>query len=352
MVDLDRLDLASVDSEDMLRRIRELPKQCADAWANAQPLSLPASYKDVSNIIILGMGGSAIGGDLTRTLVQDRCPVPIAVCREYDLPAYATQNTLVIGCSYSGNTEETLSAFDQAAQRGCKLLAITTGGQLVVKAQSYRAPLLTFSYPSQPRGALGHSFVPLVAVLFKLGLIPDPWADLQEAIAVMQDEARLLVPEVETPHNPAKKLALKLHEHLPVVYGAGILSEVARRWKDQFNENAKNWAFYDVLPELNHNSVVGFGLPKSLLPHLLVIILEAAADHPRVAIRAAVTRELLEQAGVAVEVVRSAGRSPLAQMLSVIHLGDFVSFYLAALNGADPTPIPSINYLKKRLAEA
>ena len=353
MVDLDRLELARVDPDDMLRRIRELPLQCSDAWANAQTLHLPADYKKVSGIVVLGMGGSAIGGDLARTLVQAAfaSPVPITVSREYDLPAYANKNTLVIGCSYSGDTEETLSAFAQAARRGCKLLAVTTGGQIEADARSYGSPVLTFKYPSQPRGALGHSFVPLLAVLHQLGFIADPWPDLQEAIALMQSEARQLVPEVGKEHNPAKQMALKLFGKLAIVYGAGILSEVARRWKGQVNENAKAWAFYDVLPELDHNSVVGYELPKDVLPHLVVVSLEAPADHARVKVRQQVTRDLLQKAGVQVEAVRAQGKSALAQMLWTIHLGDYASFYLAALNGADPTPIPSIVFLKQRLAE-
>jgi glucose/mannose-6-phosphate isomerase len=298
------------------------------------------------------MGGSAIGGDLTRTLVQGACPLPITVSREYDLPAYANKNSLVIGCSYSGGTEETLSAFAQAAKKGCRLLAISTGGQIVKDALSYKAPVLTFHYPSQPRGALGHSFIPLLAVLFQLGLIPDPRPDLDEAIALMRAEARSLVPAVDKTGNPAKQLALKFYQRLPVFYGAGILSEVARRWKGQVNENAKAWAFYDTLPELNHNSVVGFELPKSLLPHLLVVSLEAPADHARVRVRQQVTRDLLQKSGVAVETVQAQGKSALAQMLWTIHLGDYASFYLAGLNNADPSPVALIAYLKQKLAEA
>jgi glucose/mannose-6-phosphate isomerase len=351
MIDIDNLDLARLDPDDMLRRVRELPKQCSDAWQNAKSLKLPPDYARVSNIVILGMGGSAIGGDLARTLVQDTCPVPITVSREYDLPAYAGRNSLVIGCSYSGGTEETLSAFAQAAQRGCKLLAISTGGQIVADARSHGAPVLTYVYPSQPRGALGHSFVPLLSVLSQLGFIPDPWPDLQEAIAVMQSQLAALTPDVGKAANPAKKLALQFYDHLPIFYGAGILSEVARRWKCQVNENAKGWSFFDVQSELNHNSVVGFELPKDLLPHLLVVSLEAPADHPRIVIREQVIRDLLQKAGVASLVVRAQGKSFLAQMLSTIQLGDFASYYLACLNNVDPTPVALIAYLKQRLTE-
>lgn len=351
MIDVDKLDLGRLDPDDMLRRIRELPKQCTDAWSNAQALKLPADYRRAANIVILGMGGSAIGGDLARTLVEQSCPAPITVSRDYDLPAYAGKDSLVIGCSYSGGTEETLSAFAQAAQRGCKLLAVSTGGQIVEDARRYGAPVLTYSYPSQPRGALGHSLTPLLSILFHLGFIADPWPDLQEAVTLMERQMPFLLPSSTQEKNPAKQIALKLYRRLPVIYGAGILAEVARRWKGQVNENAKNWAFYDTLPELNHNSVVGFELPKDLLPHLLVVSLEAPANHPRVVVRQKVTRELLQKAGVENLVVRAQGTSALAQMLSTIQLGDFASFYLAGLNDVDPTPVALIAYLKQRLAE-
>jgi len=352
MIDIDKIDVARLDPDNMLRRIRELPDQCRSAWTNAQPLKLPAAYKRVSRIVVLGMGGSAIGGDLLRTLVQDQCPVPILVCREYDLPAYCDEKTLVIGSSYSGGTEETRSAFAQAAQKGCKLLAIATGGALIEDARAHKAPFLTYHYPSQPRGALGYSFVSLLSVLHKLELIADPLADLNEAIELMRALGPTLEPTVPKAKNPAKQMALKLHDHLSVFYGAGILSEVARRWKGQVNENAKAWAFYDIMPELDHNSVVGYELPASLLPHLVVVSLEAPADHPRVALRQQVTRDLLRKSGVAVEMVRAQGSSALAQMLWTIHLGDYTSFHLAGLNNVDPTPIALINYLKQRLAEA
>lgn len=352
MIDIDKIDVARLDPDDMLRRIRELPDQCAAAWSNAQPLTLPASYRQVHTIVVLGMGGSAIGGDLVRTLVSDRCSVPIVVCRDYDLPAYAGEHSLVIGSSYSGGTEETRSAFAQAAQKGCKLLAIATGGALVADARAHNAPFLTYHYPAQPRGALGYSFVSLLSVLHKLAFIADPSADLNEAIALMRALGPTLEPASPRAKNPAKQLALKLYDRLPIFYGAGILSEVARRWKGQVNENAKAWAYYDTLPELDHNSVVGYELPKSLLPHLVVVSLEAPADHPRVALRQHVTRDLLERSGIAVEMVRAQGNSALAQMLWTIHFGDYVSFHLAALNNVDPTPIALINYLKQRLAEA
>ncbi|HID87308.1 MAG TPA: SIS domain-containing protein, partial [Anaerolineae bacterium] len=238
MINLDDLDLfKKLDPDGMLARIAELPQQCRDAWANVQALDLPEDYAQVDGVVIAGMGGSAIGGDLVRCLAEPECPVPILVSRDYTLPAFVGPKTLVIASSYSGNTEETLSAFAQARERGAKLLAITTGGKLARQAREWGVPLLTFSYQAQPRAALGHSFTLLLGVVGRLGLVSDPSADLEEAIVVMEALQGEINETVPTAQNPAKQLARKLYGHLPFVYGAGALSEVAHRWKTQFNEN-------------------------------------------------------------------------------------------------------------------
>lgn len=352
MIYLDNHDVfRQFDSDDMLSRIAELPQQCRDAWANIQAFDLPGDYALVDGIVIAGMGGSAIGGDLARCLAEPECPVPILVSRDYTLPVFVGSGTLVIASSYSGNTEETLSAFAQARERGAKLLAITSSHKLAQQAREWGVPLLTFSYQSQPRAALGHFFTLLVGIVGRLELISDKTADLEEAIAVMealQEEIKETVPVAE---NPAKQLAKRLCGHLPVVYGSGYLAEVAHRWKTQFNENAKAWSFFEQLPELNHNAVVGYQFPEELAERILVVMLTSSLDHPRNKARFQVTQEILTKHGIAYEIIEARGKSPLAQMLSVIHLGDYVSCYLAMLYEVDPTPVKVIDYLKERLAQ-
>jgi glucose/mannose-6-phosphate isomerase len=222
---------------------------------------------------------------------------------------------------------------------------------LARQAREWGALLLTFSYQSQPRAALGHSFTLLLGVVGKLGLIADKSADLEEAIAVMealQGEIRETVPMTQ---NPAKQLARKLYGHLPFVYGAGVLSEVAHRWKTQFNENSKAWGVFDVLPELNHNTVVGYEFPADLAEKAMVVMLTSPLEHPRTQVRLRVTGEILTRRGVAWETIEARGHSPLAHMLSTIHFGDYVSYYLAMLYEVDPTPVEIIAYLKERLAQ-
>jgi len=352
MTDLDNWALFhETDPDDMLGRIAELPQQCRDAWANVQDLELPPEYRRISNVVILGMGGSAIGGDLLRALAEPECALPIMINRDYTVPAFVNAETLVIASSYSGNTEETLAAFEEANKKGAALLAITTDGRLARWARESGVPLLTFDYKSQPRAALGYSLVSLIGIVQKLGFIDDKTADLEEAIAVMKALQKEIRETVPTAENPAKQLAKRLYGHLPVIYGAGFLAEVAHRWKTQFNENSKGWSFFEALPELNHNAVVGYQFPEELAEKVVVVMLTSSLDHPRHKVRFQVTQEILAKQGVSYETVEAQGESPLAQMLSAIFFGDYVSYYLAMLYEVDPTPVKVIDYLKERLAQ-
>lgn len=351
MVNLDELNTYEQgDPQRMRDRIAGLPVQCADAWRLVRDFSLPDSYRSVRGVVVLGMGGSAIGGDLAAGLTADECPVPVIVVRGYDLPAWVGPETLVVGSSYSGKTEETLTAFRQALERGCKTVVVTTGGDLARWAEERGLPLLRFSPCLAPRAAIGYSLMLLLGILWRAGLVRDYGEDLNEAIAVLQEWQQELRPETPTVRNPAKRLAGQLIGKLPVIYGAGFLAPVARRWKGQFNENAKQWAFWEDMPELNHNSVVGYGMPEEVRERVYVVMLRSRQDHPRVQARWEVTRELLLQEGIAPDEIWARGKSPLAQMLSLVHFGDYASLYLALLNGADPTPVAPIDYLKKRLA--
>ncbi|MGD1991789.1 MAG: bifunctional phosphoglucose/phosphomannose isomerase [Anaerolineae bacterium] len=352
MLNLDDISTYSeIDAQDMREKIRELPQQCADAWAQVSDVDLPDAYRSARSVVVVGMGGSAIGGALVGALVAQEAAVPILSVGGYGLPAYVGADTLVIASSYSGNTEETLTLTRQAMEQGAHVLPVTTGGELGALAKQNGWPTITFAYPSQPRAALGYSFTLLLGALCHAGLLRDYEGDLDEAVAVMRDRQRELVPEVGTDDNPAKRLAWHLVERMPVIYGAGFLAPVARRWKGQFNENAKNWAMWETLPELNHNSVVGYGRPDGIRDRIVVICLRSSLDHQRIEARWAATQDLLDGEDIRVETVWAQGESRLAQMLSLIHFGDYVSYYLSLLNRVDPTPVGPIDRLKERLAE-
>jgi glucose/mannose-6-phosphate isomerase len=348
----DAARFANLDPDNMLLRISELPQQCRAAWQLAQELDVPPAYRAVRHIVVLGMGGSAIGGALLQGLVSAECAVPITVVRGYTPPAFVSgPDALVIGCSYSGNTEETLAAFRESLGRGTLPVAVTTGGKLAALAQERGVPVLRFDYQSQPRAALGYSFALLLGLCYRLGLVRDYSADLGEATQVMEEWQTEIGPEVPTAHNAAKSLAGQLSGQLPIVYGAGFLAAVANRWKTQFNENSKHWAFFEMLPELHHNAVVGLGIPQAVRDTALVLMLRSNQDHPRVQVRWDGTQELLEREKVAAETFEGRGGSKLAHMLSLIHFNDYVSFYLAMLNDVDPTPVKTIAFLKQRLEE-
>jgi glucose/mannose-6-phosphate isomerase len=343
--------ITATDPDGMLARIKELPAQFKQAWQVVGGFKLPTDYRNVNKVVVLGMGGSAIGGDLVRTLVQNECKIPIIIHRDYGLPAFVDENTLLIASSYSGNTEETLSGFELALKTPAKKIAMTTGGKLLQLAEKAGVPVLKIEYRAQPRAALGFSFIPTLGIMQKLGFITDISADVAEAITVLESLSARLDENSPARSNPAKQIAQRLYGNLPAVWGAGIAAEIARRWKGQINENAKSWAVYEVFPELNHNAAVGFPHPRDLTSRIRVILLRAASYNARIRLRYEVTSGLLKQAGVPFEFVDAEGSSPLAQMASLITLGDYVSYYMAILYQVDPTPVKAINYLKEQLSK-
>ncbi len=338
------------DREDMLTRLKEMPSLCQLAWQMSNNFDLPPDYTTIDKVVILGMGGSAIGGDLVSSLVVAEAKLPVITCRGYQLPAFVDDKTLLIASSYSGNTEETLSAFEQALKTGAKKLAITTGGKLRTMAEKRNIPVFSFDYKAQPRAALPFSLIPILCFLQRLGLISDKSQEIDETVPVLEDLSRRISESIPLSQNPAKQLAGRLYRHLPVVYGAGIVSEVAHRWKTQLNENSKAWSFYEVFPELNHNAVVGYQFPEDLAGKIVVVLLRSALLPERIRLRYQVTCQLLEQARVDYQVVDGNGDYPLGQVMSLVLFGDYVSYYLAILYQVDPSPVKAIDFLKERLA--
>jgi glucose/mannose-6-phosphate isomerase len=227
------------------------------------------------------MGGSAIGGDIARRLALTESKVPVRVHRDYGLPAFVDESTMVIASSYSGNTEETLSAFTESLKTRSKKMAITSGGKLQQLAEKQGIPVFVIDYQAPPRAAFPHSLIPLVGIFQKLGLLGDKSADLHEAVNVLNQLSVNLVETKPLASNPAKQLAKKLWGHVIVIYGAEILSEAARRWKAEFNENSKTWTFFENFPELNHNAVVGYEFPPEAKERIFVLMLRSASLHPR-----------------------------------------------------------------------
>jgi glucose/mannose-6-phosphate isomerase len=353
MNNLDTLSsFETVDAAQMRARLAALPQQCAEAYAAGRSLTLPASYRNANRIVIAGMGGPGIGAALAQALYAETARVPIAAWRDYGLPGFAQgPQTLVIASSTSGNTEEVLDAFGTAAQRGCAVIALAGGGALAQQARALDAPLVSYTFEHQPREAIGWHAFPLIALLAALGVIDDPAGDVAEAVAVMEDTGRKIGVESPAARNPAKRMAGQVVDRLPIIYGAGMLAPVARRWKTVLNENAKLLAACDEMPDLNHNSIEGLEQAEAVWQKSIVIQLRSDHDHPRVSRRFDTTTRLMLEAGINQDTIRARGKSALAQQFSLVQFGDWVSYYAAIMSGVDPTPVRVIGRMKEEMAD-
>jgi glucose/mannose-6-phosphate isomerase len=343
--------VARIDREDMLARVRELPRQLAGARQAAAGAPLTDRHRDVDLVVVLGMGGSAIGGDLVAAAAGGRLRVPLVVHRDYHLPPGLGARTLVVAASHSGETIETVTAAAEARERGLPLVVIASGGRLGRQAESDGTPWLRYDQPGQPRAAVGWSVGLLHELLVSLGLVADP-DPLGPVVAVIDELLDRMGPGVETDANPAKQLAWSLFGRIPVVYGAGTMAPVARRWKTQLNENAKAWAAYEAMPEANHNAIEGSLNPRELADAPYVVELRDPTESEAITARYRVVEELLGERATNRATVWAEGPSPLARVLSAVVWGDLVSVYLAILYQTDPTPVTLLAMLKERLARS
>lgn len=342
---------AELDPQDMLGQITGLPTQLERAWSLGQEQELPATH-EVHQVVVAGMGGSAIGADLLAAYCAPRATIPVIVWRNYGLPGYVSgPSTLVIASSHSGNTEETLSAFDQALAAGATAMAVTTGGELEARAQAAGAPVWRFEHQGQPRAAVGFSFGMLLAALARLGLVEVGLDRLSGAVAAMRNQEASIGADVPVAGNLAKRMAGQLMDRWPTFIGADLLAPVARRWRTQVAEIAKAVGQFEELPEADHNMVAGVQHPESLFGPTMVVFLRSSLNHPRNLKRLEATRDILMVEGFNTDILEAQGDSRLAHQWTSLHLGDYVAYYLAMAYGADPTPVTAIEDLKQRLAQ-
>ncbi len=346
----DAVTYARLDPGGMRDLIAGLPEQVRDAYAAAAGAGSWLGGETPDQVVILGMGGSAIGGEILASLAAMESPAPVRVVRGYDAPPGLDERALVVACSYSGETEETLSAFRQVLPTTTRKLVMTTGGTLAKLAQGAGVPAFVFAFDSQPRAAIGYALAPLLRVAAAVGFIADPRGDIEEAIAAMGELRARVAVDVPEDRNPAKQTARRLVGRLPAIFGAQHLAPVATRWRGQVNENAKSWAASYELPEADHNAIVGFGLPRSVVGAVHAVFLRAESLHARVRLRYELTQAEIAAAGATAERFDCPGTTPLAQVLNGVLYGDYVSLYLAMLNGVDPTPVEPIARLKAQLA--
>jgi glucose/mannose-6-phosphate isomerase len=346
----DTAAMARADTGGMLGLVAEFADQVGEGWRISRDLDLP--WETPASVAILGMGGSAIGGDLVRGIWSDRLTVPVEVVRGYDLPAWVGADTLVIASSKSGNTEETISALEAALERRCPVVVVCTGGALKNVAAAAGLPLATFPDRGSPRSSVGWSMAIVAGILERAGVLELDEAEIEAGMAASRAMASRCAPDVPTADNPAKQLAWQLVDRYTIITGSGFLAPVARRWKAQLNENSKATATFEELPEATHNTVVGFEQPESLRDHLFVIFLKSGLEHPRNVLRARLIGDLVETAQIPHAFVEASGEGRLGQALSAIAVGDHASVYVAFMYAVDPTPIAVIDHITGQLSMA
>jgi glucose/mannose-6-phosphate isomerase len=347
---MNKLSIERYDKSNMQKLLRKFPWQVEDAVVIGRKALIPYSAPTIRNIVVSGLGGSAIGGDLLRSYLAEELRVPFIVNRHYFLPEFVDRNSLVLISSYSGNTEETIAAHHDAAKRKAKVLCISSNGETERLAKKFKQPFITIPKGYPPRAALGYSFFAPLLALTKMKLIPSRERDIRETIALLKRKSKRY--SALNKQNDALQLAKQLYNKLPIIYSAADRFDIVNlRWRGQLAENAKVLAFGHVLPEMNHNELVGWKVLRRYMEKMAVVFLRDKEDHSRVQMRMKITKDIVgEFAGKVLE-AHSEGKSLLVRMFSLIYLGDWVSYYLAIFNGIDPTPVKVIDYLKSELAK-
>jgi glucose/mannose-6-phosphate isomerase len=342
-------DPASLDADrsGMFGHIRALGHEIVRAWRNSESLSLPALPPSLDSVVVAGMGGSATAGDYFATLCSATAPIPVVVVRGGALPAFASDRTLVVVSSYSGETSESLACYDEARAQGAPVIAITAGGTLKARAAADGVPVVAIDYVSPPRAAIAHTIAPLLRLGAMLELCPAD--DIAVDDAANECESFIcgkLAPAISSAENPAKLTAEALWRRVPLVLGGEHLAPVTTRFKNQLAENGKTLAIAETLPEAAHNIVVGLQTADDDASRIGVVLLDSAMYGAATRRVTDEMQALFEQHGVQVQKAPAPGTSKLAQMLTGTALGDYVSCYLALLHGIDPTPIPEIEHMR------
>jgi glucose/mannose-6-phosphate isomerase len=341
---------ARLDSFGMWEATANRPEQVEAAARDAQDLDGLPDRESVENVVVLGMGGSGIVGDVVTAVAGPFMAVPVVVVKSYTLPAFVGEGSLVFAVSFSGDTEETLETASEAAVQGARVVAVTAGGELAKLASAWGAPLVPVpdTIP-QPRAALGGLAIPPLVVLEQVGLFPGATQWVELAVDQLKRRRDELVREV----GPAADLARRIGRTFPLVHSSGALgTAAAQRWKTQVNENAKAPAFWSVQPELSHNEIQGWGQHGDVTRQLLtVVMLRHDAEHPQVVRRFELATELMGEVVAGIEEVHAEGDGELAQLLDLMLVGDFVSLHMADNEGIDPGPVPALAEIKERLSD-
>lgn len=355
MIDLDDLEaFARLDSEDVLGAVEAFSEQCRRGWELGRATAGLPRADGLEDVVVLGMGGSGVSGDVAQAVVEPRLPIPWRTIKSYGpLPEWIGRNTLVFAVSYSGSTEETVSALREVHDRGARAVTISSGGPLAEMAREYGLAHVAIPTGLQPRASLGFLTMPLLAVLVETGLIPDLTDDVEETIAVLADLGERCHRKRSVEENPAKDLARRINGRVPVIYGGhGLGSVAAYRFKCDLNEYGKTPAYWHELPELDHNEIVGWNQLDELTRERFVgVMLRDPHEHERIALRFDITKRLISDRLAEIVEVPAQGESPLARLMSLILVTQLAAIYVGLSYGVDPGPVEVIARLKKELSD-
>ncbi|MDD5567115.1 MAG: SIS domain-containing protein [Patescibacteria group bacterium] len=348
--------IASLDRSQMLESIKEINLQCQQVWNDWRGqtrINMPAHYRKSSNIVLNGMGGSALAAHVVQSLYRDSLKTPFEFIHGYSLPKIVGRNTLYIIASYSGDTEEPIATFNEARRRQADIFIITKGGKLATLARRHGVPAYIFEEKhnpcQQPRMGVGYNLTSLFALLNRLGIIRVTEKDFQIAKSALERGQKLFSLEKPIKSNLAKKIAQKLHGAFPVIIASEHLEGSAHIFANQINENGKNFSLYQFIPELNHHLLEGLEHPR--LPRRLAkfLFLESSLYHPHNQKRHTITKKIVRSHGLEALSYQAWGRQPIEQVFEILSFGSYVGFYLAILNRIDPSPIPWVDYFKAEL---
>jgi glucose/mannose-6-phosphate isomerase len=339
------------DHSSFYQIISNFPQQIEEAPGLIKNLDLKVVKKNYDHLIFLGMGGSAIAGDFLKCYLHQEFPIPFLVNRNYTLPDFIGPKTLVIACSYSGDTEETIAATKTAIKAKAAIIGVSSGGKLEKVMKDEQRPFLKIPAGYPPRQALGYMFFPVLNLFQRLGLIKHRTHDISEVIKILKELRERNHPERTHSHNLCNHIAQKLYKKIPVIYTASeFLYPVVVRWRNQFNENSKMLAFSNVIPELTHNEIMGWEASTEILNNFNVIFLRDESETARNRKRLEITKEIFKKNKIAIFEVFGEGKSVLSQIFSLVYIGDWVSYYLALIYDKDPYKINSIQFLKDSLS--
>ena len=341
------------DKNFVLASIEALPYQIKQTWEELEEIKIPNNFKKVANIVVIGMGGSALGARMIDALAFEVLDVPLEIVNGYHLPAYADQQTLVVVSSYSGNTEETISSYLEAARRNCQVFVITSDGRLAELAAKNQNPAYIFQpkyNPSgQPRLGLGYSIVAQLGLLAKCGLVRLKDAQISEVFNYLQEKEEKFTPEIPTSQNEAKKLAFSLKGKVPVLISSEHLVGASHAFKNMLNETAKTFSMKFTLPEMNHHLLEGLMNPKENRENLKFLFLQSEFYDLEIEKRFQITQDVVRRNEIEIELWQAKGRTRLIQVFETIYFGAFVSFYLTIFYQVDPATIPWVEFFKEEL---